>query len=248
MGTQKWLSPQIFSELHQKNVPIGVSADLWGFNVPFNRLSRFRDPGRININTIPDQTVWNAIDPEPNQSASWGGNGVERSLIGGSDSDRPKRPAFYANPVRSASSADLMPLDDLKQAPVEATLLRSGGSNRPLFDFSTGAAYANPDSNPYFRYHKLQRLGNLLTTHSNVYAVWITVGYFEVLPWPDPNGFATPDTMPRTRTGFSWDRKWVVTPDRSSGTGRSTSSIVRFPWRLSQARITTSTAPSCCGG
>ena len=38
-----------------------------------------------------------------------------------------------------------------------------------------------------FRYQALQRLGNLVTTRSNVYAIWITVGYFEVYPVdPDP--------------------------------------------------------------
>ncbi len=103
--------------------------------------------------------------------------------MGGGDSDRGKRPDFYANPFRSAGSADLMPLPDLEQPPVEATLLRSGGSNRPLFDFQTGLNYVDPTNNAYFRYHRLQRLQNLLTTHSNVYAVWITVGYFEALPW-----------------------------------------------------------------
>ena len=41
----------------------------------------------------------------------------------------------------------------------------------------------HPDRHAYFRYQGLQRLGNLTTTRSNVYAVWITVGYFEVLPW-----------------------------------------------------------------
>ncbi len=32
---------------------------------------------------------------------------------------------------------------------------------------------------------------NLLTTRSNVYAIWITMGYFEVTPW---NG-GTPDAV-----------------------------------------------------
>ena len=55
------------------------------------------------------------------------------------------------------------------------------------------AAYDNTDRNPYFRYQGLQRLGNLVTTRSNVYAVWITVGYFEVTPWPAGIDAAHPD-------------------------------------------------------
>jgi hypothetical protein len=52
-----------------------------------------------------------------------------------------------------------------------------------LFNFSdTINAYDNTDRNPYFRYQGLSRLSNLVTTRSNVYAVWITVGYFEVEP------------------------------------------------------------------
>jgi len=41
----------------------------------------------------------------------------------------------------------------------------------------------DPTRSPYFRYQNYIRLSNLLTTRSNVYAVWITVGYFEVTPW-----------------------------------------------------------------
>jgi hypothetical protein len=41
----------------------------------------------------------------------------------------------------------------------------------------------NTTRNPFFRYSGLERLANLATTRSNVYAVWITVGYFEVTPW-----------------------------------------------------------------
>ena len=40
----------------------------------------------------------------------------------------------------------------------------------------------DPDRNPYFRYQALARLANLTTTRSNVYAIWITVGYFQVTP------------------------------------------------------------------
>ena len=83
---------------------------------------------------------------------------------------------------------------------VEATLLRgdptsfaSNTPTRPLFQIdSTGndatTAIAgtwnphNPDRNPLFRYQGIERLANLVTTRSNVYAVWITMGYFQVTP------------------------------------------------------------------
>ena len=42
----------------------------------------------------------------------------------------------------------------------------------------------NPDRNPCFRYQLIDKLSNTTTTRSNVYAVWITVGYFEVRPGP----------------------------------------------------------------
>ncbi len=45
---------------------------------------------------------------------------------------------------------------------------------------SARQAFNNANQHAYFRMQGLQRLGNVLTTQSNVYAVWITVGYFEV--------------------------------------------------------------------
>jgi len=40
--------------------------------------------------------------------------------------------------------------------------------------------HRNSDRNPYFSYQALQRLPNLVTCRSNVYALWLTIGYFEV--------------------------------------------------------------------
>ena len=57
----------------------------------------------------------------------------------------------------------------------------------------TDRDYNDTDRNPYFRYQGMQRLTNLVTTRSNVYAVWITVGFFEVKPQlvddAHPDGF-----------------------------------------------------------
>jgi hypothetical protein len=40
--------------------------------------------------------------------------------------------------------------------------------------------YHDVNRNPYFANQPLQKVGNLLTTHSNCFAVWVTIGYFEV--------------------------------------------------------------------
>jgi len=68
------------------------------------------------------------------------------------------------------------------------TPLRS--TARPTNQSAQGlvAPYNDPARNPWFYFQGLQRLGNLVTTRSNVYAVWITVGYFEV----EPNPFTNP--------------------------------------------------------
>ena len=81
-----------------------------------------------------------------------------------------------------------MPLDDLEVSAVDATLFRRSDPDQDqdgnlLFDFPAGNNVNDPRLHPYFQYHKLQRLANLITSHSNVYAVWVTVGYFEVYPW-----------------------------------------------------------------
>ncbi len=66
--------------------------------------------------------------------------------------------------------------------------LNLNGTYDPPYDDTTLAASTNPirghfnnsDSNPYFRYQMYQKTGNVLTNRSNVYAVWVTVGFFEV--------------------------------------------------------------------
>ena len=63
-------------------------------------------------------------------------------------------------------------------------------SSIPLFSESFSAPHVDAERNPHFFYQPLTRLGNLTTTRSGVFAVWITVAYFEVEPapaWNDPN-------------------------------------------------------------
>jgi hypothetical protein len=82
---------------------------------------------------------------------------------------------------------------------VETTLLRSNSipyianPTTPFLENLSNEPYNNTERNPYFRYQGIDRLGNLVTTRSNVYAVWITMGFFEVEPSPTGPDAAHPD-------------------------------------------------------
>ena len=66
VGTEKRFGSTLFA-----NIKPFASPDLWEFEMPNNKVSLFRDPGRINVNTIPDAIVWEGIDPRPNTTTSW---------------------------------------------------------------------------------------------------------------------------------------------------------------------------------
>jgi len=185
------------------------------FHPPFHRLSTYREPGRINLNTIYSREVWQGLmnyfpdmNTNPASPRYWQWDEFvdsRRGYEGGAGSQivvlNDQYPTFFAKPFRSYAGADYAPLSRLRTTrEVECTLLRSDAAtvnstaNDPLFAFDNQSAqglvapYNDPARNPWFYFQGLQRLGNLVTTRSNVYAVWITVGYFEV----EPNPFTNP--------------------------------------------------------
>lgn len=152
-------------------------SDTAGFHPPFNILSKYREPGRININTIASENVLSAL-LNGRSEPTWNDFINSRAGVGAS---------YVSNPFRSAGSWNLKPTSTVINKAVDVTLLRPSysDSSRPLFAVSPTAqteAYKNAKRNSYFAYEGIQRLGNLVTTQSNVYAVWMTVGYFEVTP------------------------------------------------------------------
>ncbi|MCX7424456.1 MAG: hypothetical protein NTW96_02270 [Planctomycetia bacterium] len=193
------------------------------FHPPFNRIPTYREPGRVNINTLVSQDVWRGVMnlwpnsvgvPSGTADALWGNliasrRGYNASNMVGIDPTG-TFPTQFANPFRSCAGLymipDVTPADNNAannplQAgigrEINATLLRAHPttSETPLFELPIVAStnYNNRDQNPYFRYQVLERLGSLVTTRSNVYAMWITVGYFEVKPATDltihPDGY-----------------------------------------------------------
>ena len=134
--------------------------------------------GKLNVNTIWDKetflalvnrkainrftdlevdAVWNRmIDSRTPQVV----NGQRRP----GPNDRPFLP-FAAPHVRNADGS----ITD----GVDSTLLRSG-----LFQVNTGG---EPNDHPYFRNELLRKVLSNSTTRSNVFGVWLTVGFFEVI-------------------------------------------------------------------
>ncbi|RCS54556.1 hypothetical protein DTL42_05305 [Bremerella cremea] len=205
-GTKKWFSTNDFNP-QQTNTNDNDART--GYLFPFNNRSMFREPGKINLNTIPAQKVYEAIfDPTFWQNGpllnfpDW--NTFKLNRQGYDTANSGQFPSRFSNPFRSAASAEMVPnlpgnADLLKVAPVDATILRSrdplqqisgiaGDEQKPLFDARVNTSLGSQvnhyrtDDNPMLRYQAYQRLGNIAGTQSNVFAVWITVGYFEVEP------------------------------------------------------------------
>ena len=188
----------------QGNPTVFAAAVGHSFHPPFNLISRYREPGRINLNTIFSEDVWKGLMnffPDMTTTAGWRWSEFVASRRGYTAANMwdfdARYPTRFAQPFRSFAGGEMVPPISATQSPtlqpgreIDATLLRSQTlldsatpSNQPLFEYSaTQQLYNNTDRNPYFRYQGLQRLGNLVTTRSNVYAIWITVGYFEVEP------------------------------------------------------------------
>jgi len=204
------------------NAAAGGEADALHLRPPFNLLSRYREPGRINLNTIFSIEVWRALLGAPPQGrspatdqwvqASWNEFVTSRrGYAGGGPSNDPTLanipnnggalPSFTSNPFRSPAGG-FLGVGAMKPG-VESTLLRSTAvGNRSPFQSdgnpllsprsSTGgqaleAPHRSSVKNPYFRYQGHERLGSLATTRSNVFAVWLTVGFFEATTDGVPN-------------------------------------------------------------
>ncbi len=126
-------------------------------------------------------------------------------------------PTIMANPFRSGAAGDLVPQTGGERAAsspeaprrqrhdLARERRRSGSAappsrqKDPLFATTTSDTsatdpmYRNNSRNSAFRYQNIERLSNLVTTRSNVYAVWVTVGYFEAIPNPGGIDAGHPD-------------------------------------------------------
>ena len=144
---------------------------------PYGQLSQFREPGRVNINTMPDPKIWRAVQ----------GNAVLKAssdMLISDDADY----VVACDPAHDFPDADstpgFQPFQDLHDVLEDAI-----GTDSHAAD-----SWRDTDRNAFFRTQTLSRLQNLVTVRSNVYAIWVTVGYFnssgtEISPIKRNRGF-----------------------------------------------------------
>jgi hypothetical protein len=150
-----------------------------------------RIPGKVNINTIWDpETLAALCDPQPANQFTASNPQLVQNLFGALTQSRTPAtgqnllPIFGANdrPFRGMATpfSTGAPVKD-SQYPagvgISDTLLRSTADNSALLF----AVPQTQNGNPYLQYELLNKIYNHLTTRSNVFAVWLTVGFFEVV-------------------------------------------------------------------
>jgi hypothetical protein len=218
---------------------------------PFNRISRFREPGKMNINTIANPGVWAGLvngttdtpisgSPQAQTTVQWlkvmlsrrgstptianipafalKPDPVPNLLVDPPlDTTGAPLPTYFAAPFRSYAGTYLVPTAGMRlfngglfkgtspalpRNEIDSTLLRMDQftAMSPLFSNAVsvnasftptevnGPSYADPVGNAAVFYRSMHKLSGLTTTRSNVYAVWVTLGFFECDSVPQDEG------------------------------------------------------------
>jgi hypothetical protein len=175
-----------------------LSADGPRYSAPYNWLSNRRVPGKLNLNTVHYPATWTSLMPGAYGNPTNFANFVLATH-------------GQFNPLRHMSFSQFDPADPDSDFFRRLRMPRSTGSppapfynlnanlwmpvpggQLPFFDHNNNSSDYDTQRNEYFRLQKRQRMANLTTQRSSVFAVWITVGYFELeevaIPIPDnPN-------------------------------------------------------------
>ena len=155
--------PTRFSGIHT-SVPPGPNASLlesvagiYPQTTPVNQLSSYREPGRVNLNTVVSDDVWNAVVAGP--------------LVDQNDPTKaaPVKPRVDGN---GATGANLV---NQPARNMTALLALQGGAQGTAISDTNPVLMVPKECNPEHGMYTVTRLANTATVRSNVYAVWITV-------------------------------------------------------------------------
>ncbi|MGI9458613.1 MAG: hypothetical protein ACR2NF_01320 [Pirellulales bacterium] len=174
---------RLFGYVRTPSPFVGVREELTGDNLPtlfrppFNQTETYREPGRINVNTIRDPKVWGAIlgDQDPDNlvmEPSWAD--MKTDLLNSTSVGTASGQRRGAETNRSTTLfADADKKDGQGDPIVGEPLFSTPANSDSQFD---------PEHSSWFRFGPLIRASANTTARSEVYAIWVTVGLFEVEP------------------------------------------------------------------
>ncbi|MCA9129308.1 MAG: hypothetical protein KDB22_19615 [Planctomycetales bacterium] len=212
-----------------------ISQQFFSLRAPYNFVSNFTEPGRINLNTVNQELAYNALmantngqlaldfvqfqnsrrgypvapatphpsflsSPNPRLSQNYPTQfaGVFKSTFGAGAVPQTREPVESGDPLAPRYTGVGVLDTDARINPVQSTIMRSApeqvtgaargfpGSSVTFFKPSDSVTLFQPPPQAIKRaftdYLPFSRLENLTTTRSNVFAVRVTIGFFEFNP------------------------------------------------------------------
>ena len=190
--------PTRFAGIHgttsDPNSNLATLAGIDQVTTPVNQLSSFREPGRVNLNTVTADDVWNAVVAGP----------LVKATDGSPDPVGTRKDAALNNtPARNTSALfSLNGQQPAANAPQPMPKTDSNATLKPAIDLL----------NPSQAIYTANRLANTTTTKSHLFGVWITLreAMAPAPPAGQPAVPADPDGVRYHRAFYIIDRSIPV--------------------------------------
>ncbi len=207
----RFLGSETFLTTRNSNgEPTFVPADgalKFNLHPPWHSIPNFRYPGMVNLNTIYQESVWQGLTRGFGDLEFAEFRNNREAVIG---------PTDFGRHYTTAEAAEFTDNRETLRKGADANLFRPNengdGQLTDGVSDSTHGIGTDVEASAPFKNELRTRLGIAATTRSNVFAIWITIGYFEV----DDFGRVGPEigsdegNVRRNRAFYMFDRSIPV--------------------------------------